>query len=997
MRVLEAQLTLAARAIGSLFMPALQAILPPAIAVVQVITELINVLASFVGFEMPKISWGDSSDLSNVSGELDNVASGAAAAKKEINYLIGGFDELNVMNKDTGSSGGGGSQLGNLLDGIELPQYDMFKDYVGNQVDEFVDKFRNAAKKITNFLKPITPILKGIGTAVATAFVAKKVSDFFKQFKTGNKLLSVASTAFDSIFHAFKTGSTATEKIANGFKAIWGNFSGFMQSLSPITKAVVSVAALGAEFITITDSVKQFELGNISLASALGQSTIAFGAATTVMVAMFGPIGALITAFTALVAVMKGLDNAQAELDKKVLESELYNNGGIKIEALVNNYKTLTDQVSYSSSALSTSFEEWDSNNEKIDAMALNISNLESQLAASGGEMANTLLPQISDAWGEMTSAVIENIKLQETTLIEWAKINSSYLNEAGSSYSEFAGTVEETSIAAQENITNLSSSIQDLQAKLSTDPGDALISDELLAKVQEFEQLTGISITTVTDLENKLSLKNIDFQSADQVKTSLSDIDTQTKNTIESLRREEESITNMWVTMAQQAGAAASDIELLKSTFAAVFDIKEAEVWESRDTLINQIVEGYKAAVADAAAQLEPSVQDKLSANGLVAAGLAATYDEGLQMAMAGRVSDMVDNSVTEAINQSDANTKALWEEFGSQSVDEYLKGVKGVDITKSTHEIGKDLVLGITGGMQEYAPAGSATFADDFIAEMKDLFGIHSPSTVMNEQVGVYLGQGIIEGMKQSLSILPTEIAAILNNLVENTVKPQFAIDKWTTIFNNVNVAANQKTTEAINEWKTSVQNWINKDVKSTFEEKVWSEYYEGMKTAFQKINEENLKDFNEFSKNLTNGVKNLISDLQDYADRHPIIIEIKTVRTGSSYGDSDDGEYSSRSRSRSVPALASGGVISSPSLVLTGEYNGVRNNPEIVSPQNIMRDTMEEANTGVISALYQLISIAEEIANKDTTIQLDGDEVGRSLDRRSRNKGFDLGVEY
>ena len=85
------------------------------------------------------------------------------------------------------------------------------------------------------------------------------------------------------------------------------------------------------------------------------------------------------------------------------------------------------------------------------------------------------------------------------------------------------------------------------------------------------------------------------------------------------------------------------------------------------------------------------------------------------------------------------------------------------------------------------------------------------------------------------------------------------------------------------------------------------------------------------------------------------------------------------------------------SSPYLVLTGEYNGVRNNPEIVSPQNIMHDTMEEANTGVISALYQLISIAEEIANKDTTIQLDGDEVGRSLDRRSRNKGFDLGVEY
>ena len=152
--------------------------------------------------------------------------------------------------------------------------------------------------------------------------------------------------------------------------------------------------------------------------------------------------------------------------------------------------------------------------------------------------------------------------------------------------------------------------------------------------------------------------------------------------------------------------------------------------------------------------------------------------------------------------------------------------------------------------------------------------------------------------------------------------------------------------------------------------------------------------MEDWRKFETDFTNSFKRLISDLQDYADRHPIIIEVKTVRVGG-YGDSDEGEVSSRRRT--VPALAKGGVLTSPTLVYAGEYSGASTDPEIVSPQSIMRETVEEANASVISALYTLIEIAQQIADKDTVVAIDGDEVGRSIDKSRRTKGFDLGVVY
>ena len=85
-------------------------------------------------------------------------------------------------------------------------------------------------------------------------------------------------------------------------------------------------------------------------------------------------------------------------------------------------------------------------------------------------------------------------------------------------------------------------------------------------------------------------------------------------------------------------------------------------------------------------------------------------------------------------------------------------------------------------------------------------------------------------------------------------------------------------------------------------------------------------------------------------------------------------------------SIPALANGGVISSPTIAQIGEYAGANSNPEIVSPQSIMRDTVQQANSGVINAIFAIGNqITKAVDDKDMDVYMDADKVTRQVTKR------------
>lgn len=134
LRILKAQLTQCARALGNIFIPALNAVLPYAIAVTKVIRILADSIAQLVGFTLPEI---DYSSLSDGTSAIEDSLDGANEEATKLTKTLLGIDELNVMPSDDSSSDSNSSGFD-----FELPTYDFISNAVDSRVNEIVEKMK---------------------------------------------------------------------------------------------------------------------------------------------------------------------------------------------------------------------------------------------------------------------------------------------------------------------------------------------------------------------------------------------------------------------------------------------------------------------------------------------------------------------------------------------------------------------------------------------------------------------------------------------------------------------------------------------------------------------------------------------------------------------------------------------------------------------------------------------------------------------------------------
>lgn len=143
LRIFQAQLTQASRAIGNIFIPILQKILPIAIAVLRIVRELADAIAKLFHFKLTEI---DYSGVGNLASGAEDAAAGfddATSAAKELKKSVMGFDELNILNGSTASGSGSAGMSGGSGFDFELPEYGFLND-VSKQADEVTQKLKNA-------------------------------------------------------------------------------------------------------------------------------------------------------------------------------------------------------------------------------------------------------------------------------------------------------------------------------------------------------------------------------------------------------------------------------------------------------------------------------------------------------------------------------------------------------------------------------------------------------------------------------------------------------------------------------------------------------------------------------------------------------------------------------------------------------------------------------------------------------------------------------------
>jgi len=179
LRILRAEITQVTRAIGNLFIPILTKVLPYVIAFLQIVRELANALASLFGFELTDVDWDGVNRGATAAGELSDNMDAAVDAAKEFKRYTMGFDELNILPSNTGSSGGTDTgATGSVGLGINLPEYGFLDGAVQNKVSEIKQTIEDniaeikAALGAADFVIGAILAFTGINVPVGIAMMA---------------------------------------------------------------------------------------------------------------------------------------------------------------------------------------------------------------------------------------------------------------------------------------------------------------------------------------------------------------------------------------------------------------------------------------------------------------------------------------------------------------------------------------------------------------------------------------------------------------------------------------------------------------------------------------------------------------------------------------------------------------------------------------------------------------------------------------------------------
>ena len=232
-KILKAQLDMLAKSVGSLLYPAMKSILPPLIAAVQLIREFVEWVAKLMGVKVVFTDFTKSADsVGGIGDAMDNTADSTKKAAKALKDYTMGFDELNIIDPTQGSSGSGsGASAGNILGDVDLSGYDMFKDYVGNSVDEIRAK-----------LEKLAPLIAGIAAGFAT--------------------WAIGSALMDALSTIKKDGS-----LIQGIVALWQ---------SPIMGAAIAVGIMAARFVDLYQNCESFRLGLVRVKELIDVATQGF-------------------------------------------------------------------------------------------------------------------------------------------------------------------------------------------------------------------------------------------------------------------------------------------------------------------------------------------------------------------------------------------------------------------------------------------------------------------------------------------------------------------------------------------------------------------------------------------------------------------------------------------------------------------------------------------------------------------------------------------------
>lgn len=332
---------------------------------------------------------------------------------------------------------------------------------------------------------------------------------------------------------------------------------------------------------------------------------------------------------------------------------------------------------------------------------------------------------------------------------------------------------------------------------------------------------------------------------------------------------------------------------------------------------------------------------------------------------------------------------------EYGKWTVEGLVQGIK-----ESTTEA-KAAIEELVNTLRDTLQAAFSTM-DSMGGEGVEV-GIMPGQGGMFYQFGMQLMQGLSAGITAGQALVTQAIVAAADT-IKTDFKTQFEIEELSGVFTEYGRTFDESlatgitdNTEFVLEALQGLAETIDEhyaefmeEFSGTFAEDM-DELYETLSDTVSSM-EESVTDA---TSQMINSISRLISRIEKAIDRLLELYDLGGSFGGGSGRDKDksktsgSGERSISGRTLDIPQLAKGAVLRRPTIVNVAEYAGAMSNPEIVSPRNIMYDTVVEANAPLVSAMSQIANRIITAIEENQPITEIGDDIIYASAKRGARK--------
>ena len=172
--------------------------------------------------------------------------------------------------------------------------------------------------------------------------------------------------------------------------------------------------------------------------------------------------------------------------------------------------------------------------------------------------------------------------------------------------------------------------------------------------------------------------------------------------------------------------------------------------------------------------------------------------------------------------------------------------------------------------------------------------------------------------------------------------------------------------KWSDLKDKWNKLKDRFQSKDVKVKIKIPTWSE----LKTGWNNL----VSHFTDIKRDISLSISTKLSQLRGWINSYVIGPLNNTIR-----------KVIPNFGGIAYLTAAKGAGLTSPTTVLAGEYPGAKNNPEVISPQSLMLETIQKANGDLVGAFASLTrDVIAAIENKDLAVSIGDEQIARSAQR-------------